>query len=267
MGGFFHRKNIQHAFAKPGIWPVDGADTIAAVTKPLQVKSIEEKVPSSPKNALDIRRIRHQYEKDPSTENKEALFDLLLKQTAKVSILQNECAGLREAIILEKRKRKRGKKLNLAGEVSQGVEIYSPGKVVAAREYQAHLDEQAAIEEARKEQNRIRKAANKLLKEKLAEEKAQRDAAKQLQKEMKATLPPIPKAVLVGPKKTALKKKAPVLKTPKVTMANKSPQKKQKPKVQSESVGLQMVLPEIEHVHVSRLGRQINLPQRFRSKE
>ena len=169
----FTEKNIQYAFAKPGIWPVDGTHAIAAVTKPLKVKSIEEQAISSLRNAVDIRRIRHQYELDPSEKKKEALFDLLLKQTAKVSVLQTEYAGLREAIILEIQKRKRSKKLNLAGEVSQGVEIYSPGKVVAAREYQAQLDEQATAEEARKEQNRVKKAANKLLKEKLAEEKAQ----------------------------------------------------------------------------------------------
>jgi len=82
---------------------------------------------------------------------------------------------------------------------------------------------------------------------------------------MEATLPPASKAVLAGPKKKAPKKKAPVLKAPKVTITNKSPQKKQKPEVQSESAVLQVALPEIEYIQVGRLGRQINLLQRFRS--
>ena len=59
-----------------------------------------------------------------------------------------------EALDLEKDKRKKGRRLNLAGEESSGVEIYTPGKVVKAREYIEAKDaqEQAELEakEARK---------------------------------------------------------------------------------------------------------------------
>ena len=40
-----------------------------------------------------------------------------------------------EALDLEKDKRKKGRRLNLAGEESSSVEIYILGKVVKAREY------------------------------------------------------------------------------------------------------------------------------------
>jgi hypothetical protein len=40
-----------------------------------------------------------------------------------------------EALALEKNKHKKGRRLNLYGEESSGVKIYTPGKVVAAREY------------------------------------------------------------------------------------------------------------------------------------
>jgi hypothetical protein len=40
-----------------------------------------------------------------------------------------------EALALKRDKCKKGRRLNLCGEESSGVEIYTPGKVVAAREY------------------------------------------------------------------------------------------------------------------------------------
>jgi hypothetical protein len=45
-----------------------------------------------------------------------------------------------ESLALEKNKRKRGRRLNLCGEESSGVEIYSPGKVVQAKEYMEAKD-------------------------------------------------------------------------------------------------------------------------------
>jgi hypothetical protein len=45
-----------------------------------------------------------------------------------------------EALALEKDKCKKGQRLNLCGEESSGVEIYSPGKVVQAREYMEEKD-------------------------------------------------------------------------------------------------------------------------------
>jgi hypothetical protein len=45
-----------------------------------------------------------------------------------------------ESLALEKDKRRRGRRLNLCGEESGGVEIYTPGKVVQAREYMEAKD-------------------------------------------------------------------------------------------------------------------------------
>jgi hypothetical protein len=45
-----------------------------------------------------------------------------------------------ELLALEKDKRKKGWKLNLCGKESFGIEIYSPGKVVDAREYMVEKD-------------------------------------------------------------------------------------------------------------------------------
>jgi hypothetical protein len=59
-----------------------------------------------------------------------------------------------KALALKKDKHKKGRRLNLCGEESSGVKIYTPGKVVAAREYIEAKDaqEQAKLKakEARK---------------------------------------------------------------------------------------------------------------------
>jgi len=50
----------------------------------------------------------------------------------KISILEHKNHSLYKAIILEKKKRKKGKRLNLCREISKGVEVYSLVKVVRA---------------------------------------------------------------------------------------------------------------------------------------
>jgi hypothetical protein len=51
-----------------------------------------------------------------------------------------------ESLALEKDKRKKGRRLNLCGEESSGVDIYTPGKVVRAREYMEAKDAEDAEE-------------------------------------------------------------------------------------------------------------------------
>jgi hypothetical protein len=60
-----------------------------------------------------------------------------------------------EALALEKDKRKKGRRLNLCGEESSGVEIYTPGKVVAAREYIEAKDAQEQAELKAKEAQKV----------------------------------------------------------------------------------------------------------------
>jgi hypothetical protein len=60
--------------------------------------------------------------------------------STQVSILQKENEGLVEVLALKKDKCKKGWRLNLAGKESSGVEIYTLGKVVRAREYMEAKD-------------------------------------------------------------------------------------------------------------------------------
>lgn len=93
-------------------------------------------------------------------------MDLLVRAAEKLSIkkdiLEHKNAGLREALIDERKRRKRGKKLGLltGDEPGQAV-FFSPAKIAAAREKQKALDNAKKHERLRKEEEKLAKAAEK----------------------------------------------------------------------------------------------------------
>jgi sRNA-binding protein len=68
-----------------------------------------------------------------------------------------------ESLALEKDKRRKGRRLNLCGEESGGIEIYSPGKVVQAREYMEEKDAKEQAKREAKEARKVQRAANALI--------------------------------------------------------------------------------------------------------
>jgi hypothetical protein len=73
--------------------------------------------------------------RSPITWKLDRIFKSTRVLSTQLSILKKENKGLIEALALKKDKRKKGWRLNLCGKKSSGVEIYTLGKVVAAREY------------------------------------------------------------------------------------------------------------------------------------
>jgi hypothetical protein len=69
-----------------------------------------------------------------------------------MSLLKHEVESLKKAIILQQKKNKRGKRLNLIGEESQGfAEIFSPERVCKARDYLIEQKELERVQVAEKE--------------------------------------------------------------------------------------------------------------------
>jgi flagellar biosynthesis GTPase FlhF len=99
-------------------------------------------------------------------------------------VLEHENRGLRQAIIMQKRKNKKGIRLNLYGEESQGTEYYSLIKVVRAREYYQEKQAQEAQEEAEKLQRKADREANAANNRALKEERARK--AQELKEEREA---------------------------------------------------------------------------------
>jgi len=81
-----------------------------------------------------------------------------------------------ELLALKKDKYRRGWRLNLCGEESGGVEIYTPGKVVQAREYMEAKDAEEQAEREAKEARKVQRAANGLIRKQKQAEKEARQA-------------------------------------------------------------------------------------------
>ena len=93
------------------------------------------KTPKTPLNSRALCQAYHAINRSPTTRKLDRIFKSARVLSAQVSILKKENKGLVEALALKKDKRKKGRRLNLCGKESSGVEIYTLGKVVAAREY------------------------------------------------------------------------------------------------------------------------------------
>jgi hypothetical protein len=100
------------------------------------------------------------------------IFQANIDLAAQVAIQKHIISGLKEAIQIEKKKRQRGKKLNLLGEEDCGPQFFSPRRIQAARLYR---DAKEAIREADRQRITNKKsqaAANKVQKEAAKAERA-----------------------------------------------------------------------------------------------
>ena len=133
----------------------------------------------TPKSVRGVRRaIKAARAEDPELAQG---LDLIIRATEKLAIekeiLEHENQGLRVALIGEKKRRKRGKAMELFAKDEPGQAMFfSPGKIAAIRDRQQELEAQKEAERVAKEEEKRRRAIEK-------EEKAQaardRKAARQ----------------------------------------------------------------------------------------
>jgi hypothetical protein len=169
---------------------------IAKVSKPLAfnpLPSTSSKTPKTPLDSKALRQARLAMNRSNSARRINRIFKSATVLATQVAILKHENDGLVEALALKKDKRKKGRRLNLCGEESAGVEIYSPSKVVQAREYMAEKDAKEKAELEAKEARKIIWAANELVREQKQAEKEACQAAAQLAKELYTSNPASPK--------------------------------------------------------------------------
>ena len=257
----FIEQNIQHTFKKPGIWPVYGNEMIKQVTRPTSPPPTTSRGSKTLLTSKSLRRAFREFKRSPSKLKVARVFTSATTLSSKVSILEHENWGLRMAIMLENQKRKRGKRLNLAGEESKGVEVYSSGKVIAARAYQVQKDDLARAEEEAKEAMKVKRAANALRRREKEKEANDKRADKQLAKDLATANPETPTChrihIAVPPKRTAPRMR----KVKRSIVASRTKASKC-----SLSVSLSNALPQgvVAPEAQSRGGRRIRLPQRLR---
>jgi hypothetical protein len=261
----FTEDNIKSAFAKAGIWPVSYEIVQIITPRLLTPPETTLQLPlrlKTPLTSKSLRQLKAVYRQNPSPTKVELLFKATLKLSVQYSIDTQTTKGLVESLKIEKKKRSRGKRLNLVNEENSGAQFFSPTRIQKAREVQA---EKASFEEAeiaRKAQKKAEQECKRVLLLRLVAEKAiQRQLEKESQaqarteKQAQKTLQAIEKRTKNQVPKAAAKKKT-ITTTPKVV-----------PKAQKRSV--QFVLPINKEVVVNSpkkltsRGRVSTMPKRF----
>ena len=173
--------NIRAGFAATGIWPINATRILQQVqtktpSNPTSDSELKRKTPTSVRGVR--RAIKALRAEDPDLG---AGLDLIVRATEKLVIqkdlLEHENKGLRAALIGEKKRRKRGKAMELftKGEPGQAM-FFSPGKIAAVRTRQQELEAQKEQERLAKETEKERRAVERELK---AQEARERKAARQ----------------------------------------------------------------------------------------
>lgn len=111
-----------------------------------------------------VRRVQKAYKKSPTKARLFLIFRSNERLAAQHSIDQHAISGLISALKHEKKKRSRGKRLNLMGDVDTGPTFWSPTKVVRALAYQGRKEVEEQHERDRIAGNKATAAANKLRK-------------------------------------------------------------------------------------------------------
>lgn len=207
-----------------------------------------------------MRAFQQSYISSPTTAKRRHLFDTLNKLSSRVALLEIDNIGLKASIQLQKKKNKKARRLNLAGEESSKAECWSPAKVAKARVYQDQQVQIEVEEQKRKEAKKAQRAINAEIK---ADIQAQREAASQLKKDLKATITPKLHPTQKGSRTTKTPAKTILLASPKVSMPSKLSQTivVQLP-IASEAVKL---IHEAREGSESRSGvkRNTRLPRRY----
>jgi hypothetical protein len=139
-----------------------------------------------------IRRIQQEYHRAPNSPLIAKLFRANEKLVSQYSIDQHLLKGLANALKAEKKRRKRGKRLNLIGQEEGGPQFFSPSQIEAARAQQVLKDAKEAQKQQSIQDKKARAAINKqekIQRQKIAAERRLEKAAnEQVQKSLKESL-------------------------------------------------------------------------------
>src|SRR5450432_2148251 len=156
----------------------------------LEIASPRPNLARTPLTCRITRQAHREYKKALSRKGLELIFRSHEQLAAKDSINQNIIKGLQQSLQLEKRKRQKGKRLNLVREEDHRPQFFTPERIRAAINYQAEKEREEEVEKQAKIDSRARKALEKEEKEvriQLAkEERLQKRAKAQSEKLEKA---------------------------------------------------------------------------------
>ncbi len=261
----FSIANIQGGFAKTGIWPFKPLIVLDAITRRPETPPDSQNEPNKPPPTLmtskSIRRAQKALRKNPTKENLDLILRSQERLAAQHEIDQHIQRGLLDTLTNEKKRRKRGKKLNLLGEEDIGAQLFHSSRVYAALEFQAAKEATEQAEKAGKEAKKAQATENKQRKEVEAQEKA---VQRRLDREVKAQA-----------KADKLAAKEAIKTQPRVAKRNEKKSLIVVLPYKKASIGSTKAVTFAEHVEVVTEGegskivatrtRTIHLPQRFKT--
>jgi hypothetical protein len=168
------------AFAKTGVWPIDSEKVLQVIHKPVPPASTpaSNTALQTPKSCCAIRRAHLAYQKYSESSLLDKIFNVNIQLAAQVEIHCHIISGLYTAILFEKKKRKKGKALNLVDEEDSRPQFYSPGHIVYAQEVQAVKEAEDEQVKQRIVEKKVQAAVNKAQKEAAIAEQALQTAAR-----------------------------------------------------------------------------------------
>ena len=194
--------------------------------------------------------------------------------TARASIAEHRAEGLKEALQIEKKKRQRGKKLNLSGKEAGGAQFFGVPEVMAAKQREDEKEAKATQEKLEKEKAKEEKAVAKAVKEALAKQEKlrkveQKEINTQVKKERKKRegldQAEARRAAAAAKKEaTAAIKAAKKAKSTRITILRTGSTILASLGSQEEVVVEEPVTEEVIVPQTTKSGRQIILPQRLR---
>jgi hypothetical protein len=172
----FTSENIQGGFKKAGIWPFNPPLVLDIIkrrplTPPIPEDQARESIPT-PLTLKSIRRAQRRYKDNPTKQNLDIIFQSQERLAAQHEVDKHMQSGLLETLKNEKKRRQRGKKLNLVGEEDTGPQLFHSSRVFVAQGFEAEKQAKVAAEKADKEAKKAQGAENKRKKEQEAKERA-----------------------------------------------------------------------------------------------
>lgn len=260
-------KNIISSWRTVGIHPFNPEIVLARFSREPQSRPSTSESSRSILGAEDWRKIKkllHDVVEDVYSENTRKLSLAMHNLSTENILLKLQCEGLQIALQNEKKKRQRGKPLQFQLKASDdgGAVFYSPQKIQQARDLQLGKERAAEQLKASKEEQKVRRQQEKEAKQRLIEDRRKIRAS---QREIRR---------LEAEQKRQEKEDARISKEAAKQLqidfqqAKKTPRKSSKASnhtdTQDTGPPSHVVVEEVPPT-VNRRGREIRLPQRFRT--
>jgi hypothetical protein len=173
-------ENINSAFTQTGIWPFNPSIILDKYEQrpvtPLQDSEQEKHYVKTPYSVRGIRQFNKAILKSPSKEMIRKLIKANEVNSSQAAIAQHQVKGLKEALVTEKKKRKKGKKLNLIGEDAGKAQWFGTEEILRANQ----LEDEKEVRIVKEKQDKITK------KDQAAIDRAVKAAQKKQEKEERA---------------------------------------------------------------------------------